>query len=191
MATVRTTLATPARWADVVAAFGRRGNDPSWCWCQRFLEPPSSAEPLENRRALEHEIAASAVPVGVLAYVDERPVGWTRVMPRTELPGVLRNNALRRILVHDPGTWWITCFAVQRRYRNQGVARALLDAAVDHARAHGARAVEGHPVDTDALVAQHVSGSALFTGTMRLFTAAGFVETGRTYKSRPVMRRQV
>jgi len=66
-----------------------------------------------------------------------------------------------------------------------------LAAAVEHARDHGATAVEGHPVDTDALKARKVSGSALFAGTMRMFLANGFAEIGRTYPSRPVMRRQV
>jgi hypothetical protein len=32
--------ATVQRWDDVVAVFGRRGNDPGWCWCRRFLDPP-------------------------------------------------------------------------------------------------------------------------------------------------------
>ena len=71
------------------------------------------------------------------------------------------------------------------------MATALLEAAVAHARRHGATAVEGHPVDTDALKAQRVSGSALFTGTMGMFAATGFTEIGRTYPSRPVMRREV
>ena len=65
----------------------------------------------------------------------------------------------------------------------------LLEAGVDHARAHGATAVEGHQVDTDALQAERVSGSALFTGTMRTFLSQGFSEIGLTYPSRPVMRR--
>jgi len=58
---------------------------------------------------------------------------------------------------------------------------------VAHAEQHGATAVEGHPVDTDALKAERTSGSALFSGTMRLFVAAGFSEIGRTYPSRPVI----
>ena len=49
----------------------------------------------------------------------------------------------------------------------------------------------GHPVDTNALKADRVSGSALFTGTMRTFLACGFHEIGRTYPSRPVMRRDL
>ena len=46
-------------------------------------------------------------------------------------------------------------------------------------------------MDTDALKAKRVSGSALFTGTMRQFVAAGFTEIGRTYPSRPVMQREL
>lgn len=44
------------------------------------------------------------------------------------------------------------------------------------------------PVDTDALRAAKVNGSALFTGTMRTFLDVGFSEIARTYPSRPVMR---
>jgi GNAT superfamily N-acetyltransferase len=189
-ATIRS--ATPGRWNDVVATFGRRGNDAGWCWCRRFLDPPRDAiDPSDNREALRREISTAQVPPGLLAYVDGEPVGWTRVMPRSALPGVLANRALRRVLPEDPAAWWVTCFAVDPRQRNAGVGTALLRAAVVHARRHGASAVEGHPVDTDALTAERVSGSALFTGTMRSFLAAGFVEFARTFPSRPVMRREL
>ena len=170
--------ATPERWDDVVVAFGRRGNDPGWCWCQRLLEPPDVRSALNNREALRIEIANAVVPPGLLAYVDGVPVGWSRVMPRAQVPGVQRNRALRRVLADDPGAWWVVCFAVDQRHRGVGVATTLLGAAVDHARAHGATAVEGHPVDADVL---EVSGSALFTGTMRTFLTQDFSRIGRTY----------
>ncbi|MDT4912451.1 MAG: hypothetical protein QOC66_1579, partial [Pseudonocardiales bacterium] len=35
------------------------------------------------------------------------------------------------------------------------------------------------------------SPSALFTGTLSMFQAAGFREIGRTYPSRPVMRKDL
>ena len=181
--------ATPERWDDVVVAFGRRGDDPGWCWCQRFLEHRGVDGPANNRESLRTEIATAVVPPGVLAYADGVPAGWSRVMPRADVPGVQRNRALRRILVDQPDAWWVVCLAVDQRHRRVGVATALLEAAVDHARDHGATAVEGHPVDTDALQAERVSGSALFTGTMRTFLSQGFSEIGRTYASRPVMRR--
>ena len=180
--------ATVHRWDDVVAVFGRRGNDPGWCWCRRFLDRPEGPDEVDHRAALLGEITTAEVPPGLIAYVDETPVGWTRVMPRHSLPGVLANRALRRVLPDDPGAWWVTCFAVDQRHRHRGVATRLLGAAVDHARGNGATAVEGHPVDSAALRAGRVSGSALFTGTMRTFLQAGFTEVARTYPSRPVMR---
>jgi GNAT superfamily N-acetyltransferase len=190
---ITTTAVTPGRWDDLVSAFGPRGDDPDWCWCRRFMEPPATGGgvPTTNREALHQEIETASVPPGVLAYVDGVPAGWSRVMPRAAVALVQRNRALRRLLDDDPGAWWITCFAVDRRHRSIGVATALLEAAVAHAAAHGATALEGHPVDTDALVAEHVSPSALFTGTLPTFVANGFHEVGRTYPSRPVMRRDL
>ena len=185
--TVRTAVATPDLWDDVVAAFGRRGNDPNWCWCRRFMADPEVGT-VDNRDALRTEISSADVPPGLIAYVGDAPVGWTRVMPRSAVPGVLANRALRRVLDDDPAAWWVTCFAVDQAHRRLGVATALLTSAVSHAGRHGAAAVEGHPVDTAALKADRVGASALFTGTLRTFLAAGFTEIGRTYPSRPVMR---
>lgn len=92
------------------------------------------------------------------------------------------------MLTDDAGVWWVTCFAIDSPHRRSGVGSALLEAAVTFARDHGATAVEGHPVDVAALTATRVSGSALYTGTMAMFVAAGFAEVGRTFRSRPVMR---
>jgi GNAT superfamily N-acetyltransferase len=92
------------------------------------------------------------------------------------------------VLTEDPGVWWITCFAVDSHHRRSGVGSALLKGAVEFARDHGATAVEGHPVDVARLSAARVGGSAVFTGTVAMFAAAGFTEVGRTYPSRPVMR---
>jgi len=185
--------ATPDRWSDVVTVFGRRGEDPSWCWCRLFLRSESheSSPPeptLDNRDALRQEITYADIPPGLLAYVDDQPVGWTRVGPRSSFAGVSGNRALARVLTDDPGTWWVTCFAVDSRHRRSGVGSALLRAAVEFAREHGATAVEGHPVDVAALRAARVSGSAIFTGTEAMFSAARFSEVARTYPTRPVMR---
>jgi GNAT superfamily N-acetyltransferase len=183
--------ATPDRWSDLVAVFGRRGEDPSWCWCRLFLRPatgePSEPTP-DNHDALRREITGAALPPGLLAYVDDHPVGWTRVGPRSGFPRVSGNRALAKVLPEDPGVWWVTCFAVDSRHRRSGVGTALLKAAVEFAREHGATAVEGHPVDVAALSAARVAGSAIFTGTVAMFSAAGFTEVARTYPTRPVMR---
>lgn len=186
--------ATADRWSDLVAVFGRRGEEPSWCWCQLFLRPPSAKPSAEqaapdNRDALHQEIKRAVVPPGLIAYVDGHPAGWTRVGPRAAFPGVAGNRAIARVLTADnAGVWWVTCFAVGSHYRRAGVGLALLEAAVEFARRHGATAVEGHPVDVAALSAARVAGSAIYTGTRAMFAAAGFAEIARTHPARPVMR---
>lgn len=177
--------ATRQRWPDVAAVFaGRRGGDA--CWCQRFRRHDAA----DNQTALQHEIDTSSVPVGLVAYLGQTPAGWTRVVPRGTLPGIIENRALRPLfgdeLHRDDAAWWVTCFAVRRTCRGHGVGGALLRAAIEFARGHGATALYGHPVDLDALKSSP-SPTALFTGTMSMFVAAGFEEVGRTFRSRPVM----
>jgi GNAT superfamily N-acetyltransferase len=179
---VRVVPATAARWPELGRVFGPRAHDPASCWCQRFLRH----EATDNRSALRREVEGDGVPVGLLAYRDDDAVGWTRVVPRSTLPGITGNRALGRILDEDPDAWWVSCFVVRREERGAGVGLALLEAAVDWAAQHGASVLDGHPVDTrDGAV----SPSAVFTGTLAMFRRAGFAEIGRTYRTRPVMRR--
>ena len=109
-------------------------------------------------------------------------------MPRSALPAVLANQALRRVLVDDPGAWWVACFAVDRRQRTSGVATALLDAAVAHARVMAqapSRDIRSTPTPCTR------SASERFGPVHRHHAhvlANGFTEIGRTYPSRPVMR---
>jgi GNAT superfamily N-acetyltransferase len=141
-----------------------------------------------KRDALHEEITHAVVAPGLVAYIDDHPVGWTRVGPRSTLPGVLGNRALARVLTADDKAWWVSCFAVENQHRRAGIGAALLRAAVEYARQHDATAVEGHPVDVASLKAARVAGSAIYTGTVAMFTAAGVTEVARTYPTRPVMR---
>jgi GNAT superfamily N-acetyltransferase len=81
--------------------------------------------------------------------------------------------------------WSVTCLFVHRRARRGGLTGELLAAAVDHAAARGARALEGYPVDTAG--EKHNSG-ALCHGTLSGFRAAGFHEVDRRGKQALVRR---
>jgi GNAT superfamily N-acetyltransferase len=181
--TIRIEPADSDHWGDVVRVFADRSSNPDSCWCQRFR----AHDQANNRDALRREITQGAIPIGLLAYDDERPVAWTRVVPRRTLPGVTGNRAIRRLLDDDDDAWWVTCLNILRGSRGNGIGVALLTAAVDHARKHGASVIDGHPVDV-AMSTTKPSPAALFTGTVSIFQAAGFREIGRTYPSRPVMR---
>lgn len=80
----------------------------------------------------------------------------------------------------------MTCFVVPPEHRRQGVAHALLDGAVEHARSHGAAVVEGSPVDVTAMT--HVEPDALYHGTVPLFTAHGFEVVAHPSPTRALVR---
>ena len=73
--------------------------------------------------------------------------------------------------VDDHPVWSIVCFVVRPKYRRQGVAKALLNAAIAHARNCGATILESYPVDPDQ---QRISPTLAFVGTTRMFEQAGF-----------------
>ncbi|WP_245458430.1 MULTISPECIES: GNAT family N-acetyltransferase [unclassified Mesorhizobium] len=77
--------------------------------------------------------------------------------------------------------WSIVCFYVPRALRGGGLASALLDAAIDHAFANGARIIEAYPVD-------ETSPSYRFMGFHDMFAGRGFHETGMAGSRRYVMR---
>ncbi len=184
---------TPQRWDDVVALFGTRG-DPSWCWCQYFRVTGRMSTTThlaqDNRAALHRQVLDGPRPPGLLAYAGAEPVGWVALGPRPAYPRLVASRALATVSgsdIDDEEVWSVTCFVVRVGRRREGVATALLAAAVEFARGQGVRVLEGQPVDVVAR-AGSVSGAELYHGVASTFTAAGFTEVGRTAPTRPVMR---
>jgi hypothetical protein len=62
---------------------------------------------------------------------------------------------------------------------------SLLEAAIGHAKKHGAKIVEGYPVEP---AGRRMSGSEDFTGIVSTFKKVGFVEVLRRSPGRPIMR---
>jgi ribosomal protein S18 acetylase RimI-like enzyme len=143
-------------------------------WRDRSLE---HGEP--KKRALEKLVRAGREP-GLLAYDDAGdPVGWVSLGPREEFPPLLRSPQYRpRETGGGDAVWSLVCFTVDKNAQQQGVARALLAAAVEHAFAHGATSLEAYP---------HRTERTNYMGHVDLFEAAGFVPVRETSK-RVVMR---
>jgi GNAT superfamily N-acetyltransferase len=98
---------------------------------------------------------------------------------------ILRSPALKPQEPADAGVWSVPCFFTRRGERGGGVAEAMLAGAVDAARAAGARALEGYPVDTTT--GRTAPAAELFTGTVGLFARAGFAVTRRPATGRRVV----
>ncbi len=176
---------TPERWADLEKLFGPRGAC-GGCWCMYWKLPRREYESLRGegtRQALKALVESGDVP-GLLAYMDGEPVGWCAVAPRDKYCGLARSHILRP--VDDLAVWSVVCFFVARKRRRQGVMAALLDAAAEYARLHGAKILEGYPV---APKKESMPDIYAYTGTLSAFLGAGFVEAARRSESRPLMRR--
>ncbi len=173
----------PDRWADLETLFGPKGAF-GGCWCMWWRQTRREFEANKgerNRRALRRIVETGQAP-GLIAYVDGHPVGWCSVQPRDAFPRLDRSRTLKR--VDDRPVWSIVCFFVAKPYRRRGVTAALLQAAVRHALASGARIVEGYPVDPGE---GQTPDPWAYTGLVSSFRKAGFVEVARRGK-RPVMR---
>lgn len=181
--------ANESTWADLQRLFGSRG-DPVRCWCQRFRMSPGEswaslgseelAARLLDQTACGQPKATSTS--GLVAYLDGEPVGWCAVAPRPDHLRMLRNNRVpwkgRDEDKSDSTVWALTCFLTRAGYGRRGISHALAEAAVDFARARGARAIEGYP---DLVEGGHV-------GTRDTFAQAGFVEVHQPTKRKAVMR---
>ncbi|HEY5658280.1 MAG TPA: GNAT family N-acetyltransferase [Myxococcota bacterium] len=182
---------TPDRWPDLVELFGPSGAY-SGCWCMYLRAPtrefeancPNGGAP--NKRRLHARVKAGEVP-GLLGYRDGRPVGWVSVSPRSDYVRVLR-SPVHKPLDGEAGVWAIACFFVAKSARGQGVADALLEAAVRYARKHGARIVEGYPIDTAGASRR---SAEMWRGSAAQFLRAGFEIAARRKSARPIVRKRL
>lgn len=152
-----------------------RGSWGAGCWCMhpRLTDPqmralPGSGTETERRRQAMTKLARRRRAPGLLAFDGDAVVGWVAVAPRTELARIDKSRATPR--VDDEDVWVIPCVTVRKTARGRGITCALIRAAVEYAREHGARAVEAYP---RAGAARTVDDNAWF-GTEAMFRRAGF-----------------
>jgi ribosomal protein S18 acetylase RimI-like enzyme len=179
------------RFADAEHAL-TGGGDGASCWCQWWMLAPKDFDAVttdEKRERLRDDLAAP-IPSALIAYVDGEAAGWVKVAPRPDQPRLARTRSVQKSPepMDDPDVWAITCFAVRKEHRSQGLASRLLDAAITHAQANGARVVEAYPVDTGV---KRFSSNELYHGTLTSFLAAGFTETARPGAARPIVAKQL
>lgn len=149
----------------------------SWgvgCWCiyprLSGAEAKEMRGPGSNQRRCDAmtKLARRRRAPGLLAFEDDKPVGWIAIAPRTELKRIETSRTTPR--VDDVDVWVIPCITVSPRARGRGIALALIRAAVAYAKQQGAPAVEAYP---RAGAARTNDDNAYF-GTEPLFRRAGF-----------------
>ena len=179
---------TPARWPDLEAVFNAKGCSVArGCWCMCYRVSGSRALPsgMTQAQASREELKAlvnAGPPPGLLGYRERTPVGWISLGPREDFAKLKRSPVMKA--VDDRPVWSIVCFVVPAPYRGQGVARALLQGAIEYAAKRGARLLEAYPVDK----AGRSADEFMWFGAKSMFDSAGFVEVARRKPQRPIVR---
>jgi len=170
---------------DLAELFGQ-GGDPKWCWCAYYRVRGmdfSAGGSAKHRKVLEAATRAGVADdraPGLVAYEGQDPVGWVSVGPREDYERLAHSRVLAP--VDDTPVWSIVCFVVGREARGQGVAHALLDAAIDYARGHGATTVEAYPVDVPE--GERIDSAVVYKGTLSMFERRGFEVVARRRHNR-------
>jgi ribosomal protein S18 acetylase RimI-like enzyme len=181
-------------WGDFERLFRKPGE---WgaCWCVYYQRPgplPKSevaGMTLEQRtdmnRRDKQELVEKRCAHGILVYSGKVPVGWCQYGPKEELPRIDAGRKYRSLdLGREPRLWRITCFCVDRKYRDRSVASAGLSAALESILKKGGGTVEAYPVT-------HRGALAVWFGTVSMFRKQGFEIVAPFGKSNVLMRRKL
>ena len=162
---------------DVAALLGPKRPDADVCWCLSYRLRSSK----ENRELVGpargervRELVQEDPPPGVLAYDGDEAVGWAAVHPRSDT-----SFATNRKIPHvdDLDVWSVWCIRVRPGHRKKGISHHLLAGAVEFARANGAAAIEGYPLDNEGA---RIDPTMAYVATVALFEQAGFVRAADT-----------
>jgi GNAT superfamily N-acetyltransferase len=152
-------------------------DNPAWasCYCITYNVNIGPDE-FEERTAAENRDDKAAMirrgdATGVLAYSQGNIVGWCNAGPRAGFP--LLDRYPEFAADGDQETAGaIVCFVIAPPYRGQGIAGKLLAGACDMLRDRGLTSVYGYPPRGAATAA------GAYHGTLSMYRAVGFTETG-------------
>lgn len=192
---------SPKNWADFEKLLGKPGE---WggCWCMYYHRPrPIPKEERERltrkqlieRNRLDHlKLVRGGRAHGIIVYASGGPVGWCQYGPMEELPRIDAGRRYCKLSLGDGGErlWRISCFCVDRKHRNHGVASVGLKAALDAIEKGGGGVVEAYPTTYRGAPVRGY-GPALWFGTVSMFEREGFRTVAPFGKSNVLMRRTV
>ena len=180
---------TPARWPDLETIFNAKGCSVArGCWCMFYRRSGRRPPPPRGRTAAEANrldlktLVDAGEFTGLIAYSGRTPVGWLSLGPREAYARLRRSPVMKP--VDDQAVWSVICFVVPAQFRNQGVARALLDGAIAFARRRRIKLLEAYPVDKRG----RANDDSMWFGAKSMFDAAGFEEVARRKPARAVVR---
>ena len=175
---------TKENWKDFENLFGEKGAC-AGCWCMLWRLRRKEYDSLRgagNKRKMKSLVYAGIVP-GILAYDNEKPVGWCSVAPREDFPVLENSRVMKRM--DDKPVWSVVCFYINKNFRKKGLSVELLNAAKKYVKNNNGKIIEGYPIEPKAEKSPDVF---VWTGLASAFRKAGFKEIIRRSETRPIMR---
>jgi GNAT superfamily N-acetyltransferase len=172
------------RWEDFELLFGERGAC-GGCWCMSWRLKKSEFElgKGEPNKLSIKDLVYRGKPVGILAYVDDRPIGWCATAPREVYKRLESSRVLKRI--DEEPVWSITCLFIEKSFRRKRISTELIKGAIEYAKSNGVDIIEAYPV---VPYDKNVPDAFLWTGTPLAFETSGFIEAARRSKWKSIMR---
>jgi len=177
---------TLKEWKDFENLFGEKGAC-AGCWCMYWLmNKKEYDEKRKDGRTKEEmkKLVNNKVIPGIIAYYNDKPVGWIAIQKREKYSRLANSKILRPL--DDKSVWSIVCFFVHKDYRKMGVSVELIKNACDFAASKGGTIVEAYPTETRT---KNSAPVFIYTGTASAFKKAGFTEVARRSETRPIMRK--
>ena len=125
---------------------------------------------------------------GVLAYFEGEPVGWCSFDRRTDYARLDRSPSLK--CEDAEKVWSVPCFFIKKDFRKQGVGTLMLERALKAMKKHGAKIVEGYPVNSYDY-GKSIPAAFAWTGTQSLFKKQGFKAVGNKTGGKVRVRRKI
>jgi GNAT superfamily N-acetyltransferase len=133
-----------SNWTDLEKLFESKGG-PHNCWCMVWRNMNEGADRVnkgDKKESLKNYVDCE-IPVGLLCYQNEEPIGWCSIAPRESYRELSGDSTLTNV-------WSLVCFFIKREYRQQGLTEELIKQAILYAKENGAKYVEAYPVDPDS-----------------------------------------
>lgn len=149
-------------------------DNPEWssCYCQFYFSNPKTKDwektSGEENRSLAIKQIQTNQNSGHLAYVNDQAIAWCNMAAKKDCPRLDAENSNLKIAS-------IFCFLVAKEFRNQGVARQLLQAACEYLMNEKFEIIEAYP-NTQA-----VRIFDKYHGSLKMYEEAGF----KVFKEKP------
>jgi len=149
---------------------------PNWksCYCH-YYHSSCSFDEWKTRTSEQNKLASiqaiyDGMMTGFLAFKDDQCIGWAnvnnvRTYPRLEkelLPYIENKEVALSI-----------CFVIHPEHRGRGIARSLLDHAIDYYRCQGYDGMIALPIQAD------FRKELQYRGTMHMYEERGYEEIGQ------------